>query len=77
MQLRDKLYINGAWTAPHGKGTIDVHSSSTEEVIAKIPAGDERDAGAAIAAARAAFEGWAATAPADRAAFLAKINEGM
>jgi acyl-CoA reductase-like NAD-dependent aldehyde dehydrogenase len=77
MQLRDKLYINGAWTAPHGKGTIDVHSASTEEVIAKIPAGDERDAGAAIAAARAAFEGWAATAPADRAAFLAKINEGM
>ena len=49
MQLRDKLYINGAWTAPHGKGTIDVHSASTEEVIAKIPAGDEHDAAAAVA----------------------------
>jgi acyl-CoA reductase-like NAD-dependent aldehyde dehydrogenase len=77
MQLRDKLYINGAWAAPHGKGTIDVHSASTEEVIAKIPEGDEHDAAAAIAAARAAFESWAATAPAERAAFLAKINEGM
>jgi acyl-CoA reductase-like NAD-dependent aldehyde dehydrogenase len=77
MQLRDKLYINGSWTAPQGKGTIDVHSASTEEVIAKIPAGDEHDAAAAIAAARAAFESWAATAPAERAAFLAKINEGM
>jgi len=77
MQLRDKLYINGAWAAPHGKGTIDVHSASTEEVIATIPEGDEHDAAAAIAAARAAFEGWAATAPADRAALLAKINEGM
>jgi betaine-aldehyde dehydrogenase len=77
MQVRDKLYINGAWAAPHGKGTIDVHSASTEEVIAKIPEGDEQDANAAIAAARAAFEGWAATPPADRAAFLAKINEGM
>jgi betaine-aldehyde dehydrogenase len=77
MQLRDKLYIDGAWVAPHGKGTIDVHSASTEEVIAKIPEGDERDANAAVAAARAAFESWAATPPADRAAFLAKIHEGM
>jgi betaine-aldehyde dehydrogenase len=77
MQLRDKLYIDGAWVAPHGKGTIDVHSASTEEVIAKIPEGDEHDANAAIAAARAAFESWAATPPADRAAFLTKIHEGM
>jgi betaine-aldehyde dehydrogenase len=77
MQVRDRLYINGAWVAPHGKGTIDVHSASTEEVIAKIPEGDEQDANAAIGAARAAFEGWAATAPADRAGFLQKINEGM
>jgi acyl-CoA reductase-like NAD-dependent aldehyde dehydrogenase len=74
MQLRDKLYINGAWTAPHGKGTIDVHSASTEEVIAKIPAGDEHDAAAAIAAARAAFAGWAATAQVERAAFLAEVG---
>ena len=43
----------------------------------KIPEGDERDANAAVAAARAAFESWAATPPADRAAFLAKIHEGM
>ncbi len=77
MLLRDRLYIDGAWTAPHGKGTIDVHSASTEEVIARIPDGDEHDAAAAVAAARAAFEGWAATPPADRAAFLAKIQEGM
>jgi betaine-aldehyde dehydrogenase len=77
MQLRDKLYINGAWTAPHGNGSIDVHGAATEEVIARIPEGDEHDANSAVAAARAAFEGWAGTLPADRAAFLAKINEGM
>jgi betaine-aldehyde dehydrogenase len=77
MQARDKLYINGAWTAPHGKGTIDVHSAATETVIAKIPEGDEHDVSAGVAAARAAFEAWAATPPAERAAFLAKINEGM
>jgi betaine-aldehyde dehydrogenase len=77
MQLRDRLYIDGAWVAPHGKGTIDVHSASTEEVIARIPEGDERDANTAVAAARAAFESWAATPPADRAALLAKIHEAM
>jgi betaine-aldehyde dehydrogenase len=77
MQLRDKLYINGAWVAPHGKGTIDVHAAATEEVIARIPEGDAADADAAVAAARAAFERWAATPPAERAAFLAKIQEGM
>jgi betaine-aldehyde dehydrogenase len=77
MQLRDKLYINGAWVAPHGKGTIDVHAAATEEVIARIPEGDADDANAAVAAARAAFERWAATPPAERAAFLAKIQEGM
>jgi betaine-aldehyde dehydrogenase len=77
MQVRDKLYINGAWVAPHGKGTIDVHAAATEEVIARIPEGDADDANAAVAAARAALEGWAATPPGERAAFLAKIQEGM
>jgi len=77
MQVRDKLYIDGAWVVPHGKNTIDVHAAATEEVIAKIPEGDERDAHAAVDAARAAFERWAATLPADRAAALQKIHEGM
>ncbi len=77
MQLRDKLYIDGAWVAPHGTGSIEVRSAPTEEVIARIPEGDEHDANAAVTAARRAFEGWAATAPAERAAFLLKIHEGM
>ena len=77
MQVRDQLYINGAWVAPHGKGTIDVHAAATEEVIARIPQGDADDANAAVAAARAALEGWAATPPGERAAFLAKIQEGI
>src|SRR5262245_38236989 len=77
MQVRDKLYLNGAWVAPHGKGTIDVHAAATEEVIARIPEGDAEDAAVAVGAARAAFERWSATAPAERAAVLAKIQEGM
>jgi betaine-aldehyde dehydrogenase len=77
MQVRDKLYIDGAWVAPHGEGAIDVHAAATEEVIARIPEGDADDANAAVAAARAAFDRWAATPPGERAAVLAKIQDGM
>ncbi len=77
MQVRDKLYIDGAWVAPHGTGTIAVDSASTEEVIATIPAGDAQDAEAAVRAARAAFDGWARTPAAERGAFLQKIHEGL
>ena len=77
MQNRDKLYIDGRWTAPSGKKTIDVISASTEEVMGRIPEGDAADVQAAVAAARRAFDGWAATPAAERAACLKKIQEGL
>lgn len=77
MQNRDKLYINGQWTTPSGPGTIEVINASTEEVMATIPEGDDKDADAAVAAARAAFDDWSARPPAERAAFLQKIQEGL
>jgi len=77
MENRDKLYIDGRWTAPSGKNTIDVLSASTEEVMGRIPEGDAADVQAAVAAARRAFDGWAATPVAERAAFLKKIQEGL
>ncbi|WP_347334647.1 aldehyde dehydrogenase family protein, partial [Ralstonia pseudosolanacearum] len=61
MQQRDTLFINGQWVAPQGKGTIDVIHSTTEAVMGTIPEGSAADAEAAVAAARAAFDGWAAT----------------
>jgi betaine-aldehyde dehydrogenase len=77
MQIRDKLYIDGRWTAASGKKTLDVISASTEEVMGRIPEGDYADVQAAVAAARRAFDGWAATPVAERAAFLKKIQEGL
>jgi len=77
MQIRDKLYIDGRWTAASGKKTLDVISASTEEVMGRIPEGDAADVQAAVAAARRAFDGWAATPVAERAAFLKKIQEGL
>jgi acyl-CoA reductase-like NAD-dependent aldehyde dehydrogenase len=77
MQKRDTLYINGKWIKPSGRNTIDVINASTEEVMASIPDGDENDANVAVAAARAAFNGWSMTPPATRGDFLRKIQEGL
>ncbi|WP_454764027.1 aldehyde dehydrogenase family protein [Cupriavidus campinensis] len=77
MQQRDKLFINGKWVTPHGTGLIDVIHSATEAVMGKIPEGHARDAEDAIAAARAAFDGWSNTPPAVRAGYLRKIAEGL
>ncbi len=77
MQVHDKLYINGQWTAPAGSKSIDVINAATEEVMGRIPEGVQADIDAAVAAARAAFESWSATSPAERAAYLSKIQEGL
>jgi acyl-CoA reductase-like NAD-dependent aldehyde dehydrogenase len=61
MDQRDQIYIDGAWVASNGDGTIDVHDPSTDTVIGSVPDGTTADVDAAVAAARAAFDGWAAT----------------
>ena len=48
---RDKLFIGGEWVAPKGKGTIDVISPHTEEVIGSVPDGTPADMDRAVAAA--------------------------
>jgi aldehyde dehydrogenase (NAD+) len=72
---RTEFYIGGGWVAPAGSGTIDVENPSTEQVIATVPAGDATDVDRAVAAAREAFEPWAALAPAERAAHLRRLHE--
>jgi acyl-CoA reductase-like NAD-dependent aldehyde dehydrogenase len=51
MKVYDKLYINSAWVAPAGKGTIDSACASTEEVVTRIPEGSKEGADRAVAAA--------------------------
>ncbi len=77
MKVYDKIYIDGAWVSPHGQGQLDVVDSTTEEVMASVPASDATDVARAVKAARAAFDGWAATTPEERAKFLTRINEGL
>jgi acyl-CoA reductase-like NAD-dependent aldehyde dehydrogenase len=47
MEVRDKIYINGAWVCPAGPGILEVIDSGTEEVLATIPEGNAGDAGQA------------------------------
>jgi aldehyde dehydrogenase (NAD+) len=77
MKTYDKLYIGGEWTPPSGKGSFDVINASTEEVMGKIPAGNAADVDRAVKAAKAAFEGWSKTTPAERAEYLQKIQAGL
>lgn len=74
---RKQFYIGGQWTDPSGARAMDVMDSNTEEVFARIPEGNEADADAAVAAARAAFEGWSQTPPAQRADHLQKVADAL
>ena len=77
MQNRDKLYIDGAWVASTGTGTIDVINSTTEEVMGTIPEGTAEDVDKAAKAAKAAFESWSQTSVEERGKYLQRITEGL
>ena len=75
--VRDKLYINGKWVEPAGKGMLDVTNSTTEEVMGRIPEGTAEDVDRAVAAARAAFNSWSDTPVDERARILKAISERL
>jgi len=77
MEVRDKIYIGGAWVPSTGKGTLEVTDSNTEEVMATIPAGTAEDVDKAVQAAADAFAGWSATSVEERAKMLSRISEGL
>ena len=70
-------YINGQWVKAASAQTLPVHDSSTEEVMATVPAGTAKEAEDAVLAARAAFDGWAALPVETRAAYLDKVTAGI
>ncbi len=77
MKDHRQLYIGGEWVEPAGSGTLDVVNSTTEEVMGRIPEGVPEDVDRAVADARAAFETWSATAPAERAGHLSALADAL
>jgi aldehyde dehydrogenase (NAD+) len=63
--------------APGSDERIEVVDPATEEVVAAVPAGVPADVDRAVAAARAAFPGWAATDPTQRAALLDRVADAL
>ncbi|MFD6417684.1 aldehyde dehydrogenase family protein [Streptomyces sp. NPDC060194] len=77
MKAHDGMYIGGSWRPAAGTDVIEVLNPATEEPIGQVPAGTAEDVDAAVRAARAAFDDWAATAPADRAAKLTALRDRL
>ncbi|MCT7377694.1 NAD-dependent succinate-semialdehyde dehydrogenase [Chelativorans salis] len=69
-RLATELYIAGRWRDASDGGTFPVYDPATEEKIADVANGTVEDAIAAVDAAQAAFAGWAATKPRERAEIL-------
>src|SRR6187549_2473235 len=67
------FYINGKWTPPAVENVRNVENPATEQVIAQISLGRQADVDRAVAAARAAFDSFAQSTPAERIALLERI----
>ena len=70
-----QFYINGAWVDPRDGTDLEVIDPATEEAVAVISLGGQADTDAAVAAARAAFPGWAATPLEERIRFAERYIE--
>jgi aldehyde dehydrogenase (NAD+) len=71
---RDHLHIGGAWVPSTSDETIPVENPATEEIIGHVPAGTAKDVDSAVAAARAAFDGWASMRMPARGAILDRLH---
>ena len=77
LTAKDAFFIGGTWVPVTGREALAVVDPSTEQQISSVPAGTAEDVDAAVAAARAAFAGWAATPAADRAALLSAAADAL
>jgi len=68
-------YIDGAWVGRDGGRRHEVIDPATEQPVTEITLGSAADVDRAVAAARAAFEGWSQSSVEDRLALLARIIE--
>jgi betaine-aldehyde dehydrogenase len=68
-------FIDGELVDAAEGATEEVTNPANGDVIAEMPLSTEQDVNRAVAAARAAFDGWARTTPGDRAAAIYKLAD--
>jgi acyl-CoA reductase-like NAD-dependent aldehyde dehydrogenase len=69
------LYVDGAWTASAATERVPVLDPATGEHIGDVTAGAAADVDLAVAAARRALAGWAATDPGERAKLVSRLAD--
>jgi betaine-aldehyde dehydrogenase len=72
---RLRNFIGGKAVDPAEGGTEEVLNPATGEAIAEAPLSTKADVDAAVAAAKDAFHGWAATPPGERARALLRMAD--
>jgi succinate-semialdehyde dehydrogenase/glutarate-semialdehyde dehydrogenase len=72
-----QLFIGGEWRGSHSGATLAIEDPSTGETLCEIADGTPEDAVAALDAACAVQDEWAATAPRDRGEILRRAYELM
>ncbi len=73
---QDSFFIDGAWLSVD-RPPLVVVNPETEQPVGSVPAGTAEDVDVAVAAARRAFAGWAASSTVDRAAVLAATADAL
>ncbi len=73
-----KLLIDNEWRDADGRKTMDVVNPATEEVIASVAAAGKSDVDAAVAAARAAFNGpWGKMSARERGRLVSRLADRL
>src|SRR5262245_13503357 len=79
MKQMKQMWIGGEWVNAIGRRTREVINPATGSVVATVPEADADDVGAAVGAARRAFDGgeWRRLTHRDRGQLLFRIAEGI
>jgi 1-pyrroline dehydrogenase len=72
-----KMFINGELVDSASGETEAIINPATEEILGHVPVGGSEDVDRAVRAASAAFEGWSATPPGERAHALLKLADRL
>ncbi len=76
MESREQVYVGGHWVTPHGTERTTLVDPRTGDPVAEVVHADALDADAAVAAARAAFDG-PAWSLAERIATLGRLADAI
>ncbi|HEU0171233.1 MAG TPA: aldehyde dehydrogenase family protein [Acidimicrobiales bacterium] len=77
MALQHRLFVGGEFVDALGGGTVEVRNPHDGSLLAEVAEARAADVDRAVAAARRAFPGWAATSAADRGRLLMRLADAV